>query len=76
MTICLDCQAADADPHHAGYRADCHGCKVRSMAHSPLFFEAARSGRQFGAYREALAKLGLEHSEVKAASMRLKGLTA
>lgn len=73
---CPDCQAADADPVHAGYRADCHGCKVRSMAHSPPFFEAARRGKLFSEYLAALQKLGLTHQEVKAASMRLKGATA
>lgn len=72
---CPDCQAAESDPRHAGYRADCRGCQARSMAHSPLFFEAARSGRQFGEYRVALAALGLTHEEVKAAARKLKGVT-
>ena len=73
---CPDCQAADADPRHAGYRADCRGCKARSMAHSPLFFEAARRGKLFAEYLAALDRMGLTHQEVKAASMRLKGATA
>ena len=73
---CPDCQAADADPRHSGYRADCYGCKVRAMAHSPLFFEAARSGERFAEYRQALIDQQLRHGDVKAASMRLKGATA
>ena len=39
---CPDCQAAAANPRHAGYRAECRGCAVRAMANSPLFFDAAR----------------------------------
>lgn len=46
------------------------------MAHSPLFFEAARRGKLFADYLAALEKLGLTHQEVKAASMRLKGAAA
>lgn len=70
---CPDCQAADADPRHAGCRADCHGCKARSMAHSPLFFEAARRGKLFAEYLAALDRMGLTHQEVKAMSMRMRG---
>lgn len=73
---CPDCQAADADPMHAGHRADCKGCRARMLAHSPMFFECARVGRLSQAYRDALALDGLTHQEVKAASMRLKGVGA
>ena len=71
---CQDCAAAERDPHHAGYRADCRGCQARSMAQSPVFFDCARSGRLSKAYRDALAATGLTHDEVKAASARLKGI--
>jgi hypothetical protein len=76
MSACKDCAAAEANPHHPIYRADCHGCKVRAMANSPLFFEAARSGRQFAAYRQALAASGITHEEVKAQAQKWKGVPA
>lgn len=73
---CIDCTASERDPKHAIYRADCHGCKARSMAQSPVFFDCARSGRLTKEYRDALAATGLTHDEVEKASARLKGHTS
>ena len=30
--MCPDCTAAQTEPHHAGLRASCEGCKVRALA--------------------------------------------
>jgi len=70
---CPDCASAERDHRHAIYRSGCKGCDARAMAHSPLFFDCARTRRQISEYRSALVKLGLEHDEVKAAARMLKG---
>lgn len=73
---CKHCAASERDPKHAIYTSGCQGCKARAMAHSPVFFDFARSGRLTKEYRDALASMGLTHDEVKKASARLKGQTS
>lgn len=62
---CTDCTTARSIQWH-GFTADCKGCIARSVARSPIAFEAKKEGRQTPAYRELLAKLGVTHDQVKA----------
>lgn len=76
---CPDCTAAQTQPHHAGLHASCEGCKVRALAHSPMFWASKRTGRMVDSYQAALkAAFGKEwdaaHIKVKAEHARLRKL--
>lgn len=76
---CHHCQQAQAVKHWGGYQADCHGCKVRSIAAGPAYHTAMQASALTPGYRSALQQLFGEgwraaHEEVKAEHQRLKGM--
>lgn len=69
MSDCYDCSQARRRRWH-GYRAQCPGCKARSLAESPEFAESVRAQQLQPAYRHALRALfgdgwQAAHEEVK-----------
>ncbi|AKJ28796.1 hypothetical protein AAW51_2105 [Caldimonas brevitalea] len=75
---CRPCADAEANPltGSIGFEDKCDGCAARSLAHSPLYFVAARSGALTPAYRDALqSRFGRAwksaHEQVKAWAQRI-----
>lgn len=76
---CPDCQKAQTIKHWGGYHANCHGCKVRSLACGPAYFTAMQANAMTPGYRSALQVMFGEnwkqaHEEVKAEHQRLQGM--
>jgi len=51
---CADCQAAQANPHHATFAGSCDDCAARMLAHSHEAREARSLGQVTPSYRRAL----------------------
>lgn len=78
---CPDCTKAQADKHWPIFQAECHGCKVRSLATGPAYHTAMQSNAMTPGYRSALQQLFGEgwkgaHDEVKSEYERLKAMTS
>lgn len=76
---CTDCAQAQTIKHWGGYHANCRGCKVRALAHSPSHFESRQANAMTASYRNALRAAFGEgwreaHDEIKAEHERLKGM--
>ena len=76
---CPDCKQAQTVKHWGGYHANCHGCKVRSVASGPAFFTSIQASAITPAYRGVLRSLFGEdwraaHDEVKSENQRLKAM--
>ena len=76
---CPNCQQAGTTAHWPIFQADCHGCKVRSLATGPAYHTAMKSNAMTPGYRSALQDLfGVDwlkaHDEVKAEYERMKAL--
>lgn len=74
---CIDCNNATTIKHWPGYHAECHGCKVRALAHGPSYHASMLANSITPGYRNALRAMFGEdwraaHEEVKAEHQRLK----
>lgn len=58
---CPYCLAAASDPMTGLFHADCTGCKARSLAKSPAFFDSIRANSFTPAYRNALRAVFGQH---------------
>ena len=56
MTTCPACTEFASNPQTGSYRAQCLECKARSIANSPLYFEASQAEAITPAYRSALQR--------------------
>lgn len=72
---CPYCAEAEQRPDYPCYQAQCLGCSVRALAHSPMFYFSGQAGSIRPEYRKALQQLGdwqEIHALVKEQAARIK----
>lgn len=75
---CPACLTAAQELSHE-FRTDCQGCTARAIARGPDYYRCRKAGKLDALYFQALERVGLTHSEVKAAAesdVMNKGATA
>lgn len=75
--MCEACDLTEKNPNSGRYNADCDGCKARSIALSPAFFQSMQAGRMTAEYKRLLTLAfgdvnESRHQQVKQWAERMK----